>query len=80
VAVNEPPAEPVQERVAVPEAVRLVGFTLHVRLDELETLLRETALGKPPTYVTVIVEVPATPTAMGGTEVGFAATAKSGCA
>jgi len=78
-AVYEPPAEPEQDRVELPAPGKLLGFRLQERLGELVALAKDTGPVKPFTYVTVIVESPDTPTAMGGTDVGLAVIEKSGC-
>jgi hypothetical protein len=71
------PADPLQERVEVPEPVTLVGARVQVRpVDGDTTAVRLTTPLKPWSAVTVTVETPETP-ARTGTEVGFATTVKS---
>jgi hypothetical protein len=71
------PADPLQERVEVPEPVTLVGARVQVRpVDGDTTAVRLTTPLKPCNAVTVTVEIPETP-ARTGTEVGFATTVKS---
>jgi hypothetical protein len=62
----------VQDSVALPDPVRLVGETVH----EVLFVIRLTVPVKPLTGATVIVEVPAVPTFM-VTAVGLAVMAKS---
>jgi len=72
-----PGAEPVQERVEVPEPpVMLGGDGEHERLVELVDTARSTVPAKPLTGDTVIVEEPEAPT-FGLRLVGLAVTAKS---
>ena len=77
-ALNEPPEDPEHDRVEVPVPDKLLGLRLQERLGELVTLASDTVPVKPLTYVTVIVESPDTPTAIGGTDVGLAVIEKSG--
>ena len=73
-----PGAEPVQERVEVPEPpVMLSGDGEHERLVELVDTARSTVPAKPHSGDTVMVEVPATPTLV-DTVVGLAEIEKSG--
>jgi hypothetical protein len=83
VTVNEPATDPEHDRVEVPEVVVLVSETLaglrvHMRPVDGETVLdKATVPAKPLVAETVIVEVPAEPTAT-LTLVGLAATVKFG--
>jgi hypothetical protein len=71
------PAEPVHDRVEVPEPVTLVGVSVQVKpVAGLIEDVRLTTPLKPWRAVTVIVEVPAVP-ALVATEVGLAAIVKS---
>jgi hypothetical protein len=71
------PAEPLHERLEVPEPVTLVGVRLQARpVDGETTAVKLTTPVKPCRAVTVTVEAPETP-ARTGTEVGFATTVKS---
>jgi hypothetical protein len=85
VTVNEPVAEPVQERVEVPELVVVVSETLaglRVQVKPVDgeiVSVRATVPAKPLSPVTVMVEVPAFPT-ITLTLVGLAVTVKSAAA
>ena len=85
VTVNEPVAEPVQDKVEVPEVVVLVretlaGLSVQTRPVEGDTVSdRVTVPVKPLTAETVIIDVPADPTTT-ETVVGLALTVKSGAA
>jgi hypothetical protein len=76
------PAEPLHDRVEVPEvpSVTLVGVSVQLKPVEGDTDgARVTVPVNELIEVTVIVEVPAMP-AIAGTEVGLAVTEKSGTA
>lgn len=85
VTVNEPVAEPVQDKVETPEVVvlvreTLVGESVHVSPVEGDTVAdKVTVPVKPFTAATVIVDVPGAPTTT-ETVVGLALTVKSGAA
>ncbi len=69
---NVPAAANVQDKVALPEPVTLVGDTEH----EVLFVVRLTTPAKPLIAVTVIADVPADP-ALTVTDVGLAAIVKS---
>ena len=83
--MKEPVADPVQERVEIPEVVLvlrmiLVGLRVQVRPVEGDTVSdRFTVPVKPLTAATVVVDVPGDPSAT-ETLVGLASTVKSGAA
>lgn len=80
VTVNEPVADPVQERVDVPDAPRIILVEDRVQVRPVVGKIvsaRPTVPVKPFKGARVIVEVPAMPT-IADTDVGLAAIVKSG--